>query len=468
MHSGRLQRRRRQAADRRAHRARTSRRSRTGCANLEKHDRERAQFGLPVVVAINRFTTDTDGRDRGDPPPRARGGRRAAPRSARSGRKGGAGGEELARGRRRGRARSPTSFHFLYPLDVADQGEDRDHRDEDLRRRRRRLSARRPSQQIAQYTELGLRQAARSAWPRRTCRSRTTPTLKGRPTGFRVPIRDVRASVGRGLPLPAAAARCGRCPACRPSPRRGRSTSTTTATSSGCSEVRGAAEAGADDDGAGIEDDSVERYLAGLASAAPAPGGGSAAALAAALGAALVAMTCRVTVSTPAPRPRPARRARRRGRRRAPPLPHSRRRRACLLGGDRRPPITPPRSAPPPCRTRSSARRTCRAPCRGEPGRGLCERITPSARASTLSDLGVAALLAHGALRAATLTARTNLAGIADDDFTGGDDPSSRRARRGAHELAARIEAARAARAGPLVLIRCAAPPRPIALPPTP
>ena len=39
----------------------------------------------------------------------------------------------------------------------------------------------------------------------------------------------------------------------------------------------------------------VERYLADLASAAPAPGGGSAAALAAALGAALVAMTCRVT-----------------------------------------------------------------------------------------------------------------------------------------------------------------------------
>ena len=49
----------------------------------------------------------------------------------------------------------------------------------------------------------------------------------------------------------------------------------------------------------------------------------------------------------------------------------------------------------------------------------LCERIAPCARASTLSDLGVAAILAHGALRAGALTARTNLTGIADRDFTG-------------------------------------------------
>ena len=49
----------------------------------------------------------------------------------------------------------------------------------------------------------------------------------------------------------------------------------------------------------------------------------------------------------------------------------------------------------------------------------LCERIAPCARASTLSDLGVAAILAHGALRAGALTAGTNLAGIADGDFTG-------------------------------------------------
>ena len=52
--------------------------------------------------------------------------------------------------------------------------------------------------------------------------------------------------------------------------------------------MSGAGGAATDVDGRGIEADAVERYLADLASAAPAPGGGSAAALAAALGAALV------------------------------------------------------------------------------------------------------------------------------------------------------------------------------------
>ena len=58
-----------------------------------------------------------------------------------------------------------------------------------------------------------------------------------------------------------------------------------------------------------VEDDAVGRYLADLASAAPAPGGGSAAALAAALGAALVAMTCRVTAKHAGAAPEGARSA---------------------------------------------------------------------------------------------------------------------------------------------------------------
>jgi formiminotetrahydrofolate cyclodeaminase len=76
----------------------------------------------------------------------------------------------------------------------------------------------------------------------------------------------------------------------------------------------------------------------------------------------------------------------------------------------------------------------------------LGERIAPCARASTLSDLGVAAILAHGALRAGALTARTNLAGIADGDFTG---ETARRVDALVAEgmlLAERIETALAAR----------------------
>jgi len=60
------------------------------------------------------------------------------------------------------------------------------------------------------------------------------PGLKGRPTGFRVPIREVRLSAGAGFITPFSA-RCARCRACRPIPPANRSTSTQTATSWDCS-----------------------------------------------------------------------------------------------------------------------------------------------------------------------------------------------------------------------------------------
>ncbi len=47
----------------------------------------------------------------------------------------------------------------------------------------------------------------------------------------------------------------------------------------------------------------------------------------------------------------------------------------------------------------------------------LCEAAAPRARASTLSDLGVAAALAWGALESGALTARSNLGDVADRAF---------------------------------------------------
>jgi formiminotetrahydrofolate cyclodeaminase len=190
--------------------------------------------------------------------------------------------------------------------------------------------------------------------------------------------------------------------------------------SSGSSEVSGAVDAGADLDG-GIEADAVGRYLADLASAAPAPGGGSAAAVAAALGAALVAMTCRVTDKHAAPGPVPLREL-------AEEADGLRRRLTALANDDARAysGVIAARRLPAP--ERGPAVQDALERATEVPGRlaaesrnvlALCERIAPSARASTLSDLGAAAILAHGALRAAALTARMNLAGIADGDFTG-------------------------------------------------
>ena len=119
---------------------RISRRSSAGFANLARHVENIRKFGVPAVVAINHFATDTRGRDRADP--------RLLPRPSR--RRGGAL-PALGRGRRRrrgpGRARSPrwptaarpTSRRSI-PTRMPLAEKLRDHRARDLRRRRHRRS----------------------------------------------------------------------------------------------------------------------------------------------------------------------------------------------------------------------------------------------------------------------------------------------------------------------------------------
>ena len=199
--------------------------------------------------------------------------------------------------------------------------------------------------------------------------------------------------------------------------------------------------------------DTVGRYLADLASAAPAPGGGSAAALAAALGAALVGMTCRVTDKHAGAAPAPVALGAL-----AEEADGLRRRLTALADDDARAysAVIAARRLPAPERgpaVRHALERATEVPerlaTRSRDVLALCERIAPSARASTLSDLGVAAILAHGALRAAALTARMNLAGIGDGDFTG---DTTRRLDALVAEgmmLAERIETALAARGAP-------------------
>ena len=59
------------------------------------------------------------------------------------------------------------------------------------------------NRQIRQYTELGWT-SCRSASPRRSTRCRTTRRLKGRPSGFTVMVREVRAYTGAGFLCPIA------------------------------------------------------------------------------------------------------------------------------------------------------------------------------------------------------------------------------------------------------------------------
>jgi formate--tetrahydrofolate ligase len=169
-----------------------------GLANLEKQIENVRLFGVPVVVAINAFPTDTDAeielvRERS-----LAAGAEGAYRSD-VWAKGGAGAEDLARAVLKA-ADKPKQFRFLYELErpieekieaIATKIYGADGVDY--------LPA--AEQQIKTYTELGYGNLP-------ICMAKThlslshDPSLKGRPRGFRVPIREVRASLGAGFLYP--------------------------------------------------------------------------------------------------------------------------------------------------------------------------------------------------------------------------------------------------------------------------
>jgi formyltetrahydrofolate synthetase len=169
-----------------------------GIANLEKQIANARLFGVPVVVAVNVFPTDTEAEIELIRQRSLAAGAEGAYRSD-VWAKGGAGAEELARGVLKA-AERPKQFRFLYELDrpikekietIAIKIYGADGVDY--------LPA--AEQQISKYTDLGY-----AGLP--ICMAKThlsishDPNLKGRPRGFRVPIREVRASLGAGFLYP--------------------------------------------------------------------------------------------------------------------------------------------------------------------------------------------------------------------------------------------------------------------------
>ncbi len=169
-----------------------------GCANLEKQIENMKLFGLPVVVAINRFPSDT-----GKETELIR--KKAIAAGAEDAvlsevwAKGSAGGTALARAVVRA-CEKKGSFKFLYPLDwpikkkieiIAKKiyGAGSVHYEQAAEKA------------IALYTKLGYDKLP-------ICMAKThlslshDPKLKGRPQGFVLPVRDVRASVGAGFLYP--------------------------------------------------------------------------------------------------------------------------------------------------------------------------------------------------------------------------------------------------------------------------
>jgi formate--tetrahydrofolate ligase len=169
-----------------------------GCVNLDKQIENARAFGLPVVVAVNVFETDTAAEVELIRRRAVTAGALGAYRSE-VWAQGGAGAEELARAVLAA-ASGPKQFRFLYALErpitekieaIATTMYGADGVD----------YAPAAAAQITRYTEVGY-----GSLP--ICMAKThlslshDPARVGRPRGFRVPIREVRASIGAGFLYP--------------------------------------------------------------------------------------------------------------------------------------------------------------------------------------------------------------------------------------------------------------------------
>ncbi len=169
-----------------------------GCENLTKHIENVAMFGVPSVVAVNRFTDDKPSEVEVVKEKAVRAGAQTVVTSDVWAR-GGEGGIELAEAIVEA-CDKPSDFRLLYPDDVSIEekietiatkvyGADGVDFSGTARGR------------IRLFTKLGYDKLP-------ICMAKThlslshDPALKGRPTGYRLPVRDVRPSLGAGFLYP--------------------------------------------------------------------------------------------------------------------------------------------------------------------------------------------------------------------------------------------------------------------------
>ena len=169
-----------------------------GCSNLVRMIGIARTFGIPVVVAVNRFHTDTDTEvELVRKISRAAGAEDAL--MANHWALGGAGAVELGKAVVAACEKS-SQFQFLYPLERTIK--------EKIETIVREMYggagveySEEAEKKIAHYTRVGFDKLP-------ICMAKThlslshDPNLKGAPTGFTVPVRDIRASVGAGFLYP--------------------------------------------------------------------------------------------------------------------------------------------------------------------------------------------------------------------------------------------------------------------------
>lgn len=169
-----------------------------GGSNLRAHIKNAVQFGIPVVVAINRFHTDTDAEVALVRRMAKEAGAEDAVMSNHWA-EGGAGSVDLGRAVMAA-CQKPSNFRFLYPLEKSIK-----EKIETIAKEMYGAAgveySEKAEQQIAHYTRNGFDKLP-------ICMAKThlslshDPNLKGAPTGFTVPVREIRASVGAGFLYP--------------------------------------------------------------------------------------------------------------------------------------------------------------------------------------------------------------------------------------------------------------------------
>ncbi|MCF7689908.1 MAG: formate--tetrahydrofolate ligase [Cephaloticoccus sp.] len=166
-----------------------------GMVNLEKHLENLTGYGLPVVVAINRFSADTDEEFKVIETRCAKLGVKAVPATHWA--DGGAGAEELARAVVAVTEQSQAKFKLLYPDDLPLV--------EKIRTVAQKIYGAKDivvSAKVRAKLE-EFQQAGFGKFP--VCMAKTQysfstdATLRGRPTGFDVEIREVKVSAGAGF-----------------------------------------------------------------------------------------------------------------------------------------------------------------------------------------------------------------------------------------------------------------------------
>jgi formyltetrahydrofolate synthetase len=169
-----------------------------GLPNMVAHITNAKRFGVPVVVAVNRFASDTEAEIALVRKAAVAAGAEDAV-MADHWAEGGAGAVELAKAVIAA-CEKPADFRFLYPLEW------------DIKKKIETIATQiygadgvdytpEAEAKVALYTRLGFDKLP-------ICMAKThlslshDPALKGVPKGFRLPVRDIRASVGAGFLYP--------------------------------------------------------------------------------------------------------------------------------------------------------------------------------------------------------------------------------------------------------------------------